>query len=234
MIEQRTTDWMKLRMGKITASECAVLMKNNRKKEPFSDATYSYLDKKVMERYIPDVGGNMEEYIEGHTITNAAMRYGTELEPMARQRYAERMDYEVMEVEFLPLKGFEMFCGASADGIVRKHIPTGEILNGGVELKCPYTVESHLTHLLLAKPEDLLEAKPEYYWQCVLNMLAWDADWWDFVSFCPYVGKTKQLKVLRIHRDKEIDGQLIQRITLATEYMKQRISEINSIETLII
>src|SRR3712207_8104781 len=67
---------------------------------------------------------------------------------------------------------------------------------GGIEIKNPFYIEHHLEYLLLETPDDLLALKPEYYWQCRLNMLAWDLDWYDFVSFCPYVSKSKQLKVL--------------------------------------
>src|SRR3712207_1187123 len=207
MIEQRSLEWHRARLGMITASEFHYLMKSHKEDipltvaeieaykvehpraknipttkkvdMPFSDATYTYLNRKVMERYIPE-GGVMDEYIEERQISNRAMDYGTMMESVARNRYAEEMDCEVIEVEFVPLKGFEKFCGVSADGIVRSK-------GGGIEIKNPFYIEHHLEYLLLETPDDLLALKPEYYWQCRLNMLAWDLDWYDFVSFCPYV-----------------------------------------------
>lgn len=192
---------------------------------PFSDATYTYLDRKIMERYIPKNGAD-EEYIYLHDISNKAMIYGTDNESSARRCYAKRMGYEVMEVEFIPLDGYEKFCGVSSDGIVRYE-------KGGVELKCPYNIEHHVENLLMQNENDLLELRPEYYWQVRLNMLAWDTEWWDFVSFCPFISPSKQLKVLRIYRDNEIDNEIKKRLDLAVSYIKERMNQIDKIPTII-
>lgn len=226
MIEQRSIEWHRERLGKITASEFHNLMKNNRKKEPFSDATYTYLNRKVMERYIPMDEGTADEYIDLHTISNAAMRYGTEMEDMARNAYAEAMGYEVMQVEFVPLKGYEQICGASADGIIREE-------SGGVEIKCPFSIEHHLDYLLLSDVNDLHDLRPEYYWQMRLCMLVWDLQWYDFVSYCPYVSRSKQLKVLRMFRNSEIDAEITSRLDLARSYMMDQIAKINNTQMII-
>ncbi len=154
------------------------------------------------------------------------MNYGTDTESLARDTYAEIMGYEVMEVEFVPLKGYETICGASADGIVRNE-------KGGCEIKCPFAIEHHLEYMMLQSAADLLALKPEYYWQVRLNMLVWDLDWYDFISFCPYISKSKQMKVLRIFRDKEIDKEIFKRLDLATQYMIEKIEEINNIQMII-
>lgn len=254
IIEQRTVEWAKSRMGMITASEFSNLMKSSKQEVPmteeevaaykaehpraknipttkkveaaFSDATYTYLNRKIMERYIPKNDGTMDEYIEIHDITNRAMQYGTDFEASAREAYASLMGYEVMEVGFEPLKGYEKICGVSSDGIVRQE-------KGGIEIKCPYTIEHHMDYLLLENIEQLLDIKPEYYWQMRLNMLAWDLEWYDFVSYCPYVSKSKQLKVLRMYRDKEIDKEIYYRLDLAKDYMAKQIEKINNIQTII-
>lgn len=253
MIEQRSLEWHKQRLGFITASEFHNMMKNSKSEVPmtedeieayktehpraknipttkkvevaFSDATYTYLNRKIMERYIPK-NGAADEYIEMHDITNRAMQYGTDLESMAREEYAKAMGYEVMEVEFALLEGYKDICGVSADGIVRKE-------NGGCEIKCPFLIEHHMEYLMLQNIEELLDLKPEYYWQMRLNMLAWNLDWYDFVSFCPYISRSKQLKVLRMFRDKEIDKEICRRLDLAKEYMKEKINAINNIQTII-
>lgn len=254
MIEQRSSEWLKQRIGCITASEFHYLMKNHKEDVPltddeieaykaehprakniptckkldmpFSDATYTYLNRKIMERYIPQ-GDVLDEYIEERQISNRAMDYGTLMESSARSRYAEETDSEVIEVGFVPLDGFEKFCGASADGIVRSK-------DGGIEIKCPFLIEHHLEYLLMKNPEDLLALKPEYYWQVCLNMLVWDRKWWDFVSYCPYVSKSKQMKILRIYRDKDIDKEIIKRVGLAVDYMRSKIEQIDKVETKII
>ncbi len=254
MIEQRSLDWHKARLGFITASEFHNLMKNSKAEVPmteaeieayktehpkaknipttkkvevpFSEATYTYLNRKLMERYIPKDSGTTDEYVELHDISNRAMNYGTDTESLARDTYAEIMGYEVMEVEFVPLKGYETICGASADGIVRNE-------KGGCEIKCPFAIEHHLEYMMLQSAADLLALKPEYYWQVRLNMLVWNLDWYDFISFCPYISKSKQMKVLRIFRDKEIDKEIFTRLDLATKYMIEKIEEINNIQMII-
>lgn len=254
MIEQRSLEWHKQRLGVITASEFYNLMKNSKQEVPmtdeeieayktehpraknipttkkvevaFSDASYTYLNRKIMERYIPKDSGTCDEYVEMHDVSNRAMQYGTNIESMARDAYAEAMGYEVMEVEFVSLKGFEGFCGSSADGIVRYE-------DGGCEIKCPFNIEHHLDYLMLQTIDELKELKPEYYWQMRLNMLTWDLKWYDFISYCPYISKSKQLKVLRMYRDEKIDSQMIERLTLAKEYMISEIQKINNIQTII-
>ena len=254
MIEQRSQEWFRQRVGLIAASEFHCLMKDHKEdvpltndeieayktehpksrnipttkkvNMPFSDATYTYLNRKIMERYIPK-NGTLDEYIEDRTVSSRAMDYGTLMESSARNRYAAETNSEVIEVEFLPLEGYEKFCGVSADGIVRSK-------DGGIEIKCPFLIEHHLEYLLMGKPEDLLELKPEYYWQIHLNMLAWDRAWWDFVSYCPYVSKSKQIKILRIYRDNTIDKEIVSRISLAVAYMKKKMQQINEVQTKIL
>lgn len=253
-MEQRTTEWMLARLGKITASEVSNLMKEHKepmteeelaafkaanpksrvttKTVPFSDASYTYLNGKVMENYLPlgssDVRSRniVEEYIEQHSFSNRATEWGVMMEDSARDRYAETMGYEVLQVGFVPYEKYPNLAGASPDGMVREE-------RGGLEIKCPFTLEKHLQHLLYEKPDDLKENEPEYYWQCYMNMLVTDCLFWDFVSFNPYVSRSKQLKVLRIPRDENEISLLAERIDLAVEYIRLQMDRINNMEMII-
>ncbi len=254
MIEQRTVEWFKQRLGKMTASELYVITKDRKvamsdeelaeykaanpksrvttKVVPFSDATFTYLNRKVMENNMPlwskDIASQnmIEEYIEQHNVTNRAMQWGTELEPMARDKYAEQMGYEVFEVGFTPYKEYPNLAGGSPDGVIREE-------KGIIEIKCPYTLEKHLEHFLYTNPEDLKENNEQYYWQCVMNMLVTDTDFCDFISYCPYVSQSKQLKVLRIPRNEEEIKFLKERITLAVNYIKVQLTILNDIPSII-
>lgn len=253
-MEQRTNEWQRARLGKLTASEISVLMGNH--KEPmtdeelaaykaanpksrittknvaFSEATFTYLNRKVMENYLPlnsksqEAVNTVDEYIELHSFSNAATRFGTEWEDYARSAYAEVMGYEVLQVGFVPYWKYPNLAGASPDGMVRQE-------NGGVEIKCPYTLEKHLMHMMYEKQEELKDNEPEYYWQSVMGMLVTDCDFWDFVSFSPYIGKSKQLKVLRIERRSEDIELLTQRIDLAAKYMKECFKKIENINLIV-
>ncbi|MBO4787072.1 MAG: YqaJ viral recombinase family protein [Prevotella sp.] len=254
MIEQRTIEWHKQRLGKITASEIYVLAKDRKvamtdeelaeykaanpksrvttKVVPFSDATFTYLNRKVMENSMPlwskdVVSINMiEEYVEQHNVTNRAMQWGTDLEPMARDKYAEVMGYEVFEVGFIPYAKYPNLCGGSPDGLIREE-------KGMIEIKCPYTLEKHLEHFLYAKPDDLKEGNEQYYWQCIANMLFTDTEYCDFVSYCPYVSPSKQIKVLRIPRNEDDIKLLTERIKLAVDYIKIQLAILNDVKAII-
>lgn len=247
-------EWKRQRLGKITGSEIYVLTKNHKRamtdeelaafkaanpksrvttvEEAFSDATYTYLNRKVMENYLPLTSQSIaavnavNEYIEEHTVSNKAMQYGTFWEDAARRRYAEVMNCEVLEVGFEPYKQYPNLVGVSPDGMVRES-------KGGVEIKCPFTMEKHLQHFLYSTPLDLKENDEQYYWQCVACMLVTDCDYWDFVSFNPYLSVSKQLKILRIPRDEQDINLLRSRITLSVEYMREKMRELDNIPIII-
>ena len=77
------------------------------------------------------------------------------------------------------------------------------------------------------------ENEEEYYWQCMANILFTGTEFCDFVSYCPYVSKSKQIKILRIYRNEEDIKLLTDRISLAIQYMKDRIDNIKNIQTII-
>lgn len=247
-------DWKRQRLGKITASEIYCLMKDRKepmtekelaewkaanpksrtttKVVPFSDATFTYLNRKIMENYLPVNSESVEalnmvdEYIEEHSIQNSAMRYGTFWEDSARERYAEEMGYNVKQVGFIPYDRFPNLVGVSPDGLVEEE-------NGGCEFKCPFSLEKHLQHLMYNTPQDLKDNEEEYYWQCYANMLVTGRDFWDFVSFNPYISYSKQIKILRIHRDEDEINSLIGRIVLAVEYIRDKMHELDKIDKII-
>ena len=194
------------------------------KEVPFSEGSYTYMNKKIAERYMPD--NDFIEYIEFNQIRNKAVEHGEFWEEEARQRYCDVMGEEVYQVGFIPITGFENICGGSPDGIVRYR-------NGIIEIKCPFNPWVHQDYLLMEKPEDLKELKLEYYCQIQTNILATDSEYGDFVSFDPRTSRSKQLKVLRIPKDEEMCSELISRLSLAKKYFMERIEKINNVPTII-
>lgn len=250
---QRNRDWYLARKGKITASECYVLLNNSKvamteeelkvwkeqnpksrittKEVPFSSGTYTYLDEKIAEMYMPE--NSFIEYMEECKFETKAMQWGTFWEEGARNRYQEALGYEVLDAPFIPLKGFENFAGGSPDGINRD-------VNGIIEIKCPYNPAVHMKHFLFTKPEDLKEDNLQYYVQTQYNMicvgqeLGTEIDFCDFISYDPRTSKSKQLKVLRIPADKEMQGVLVERTELAVAYLREKIESINAMQPTII
>lgn len=259
---QRTTEWYLARKGKITASECYVLL-NNSKGEvpltqeeqeqfrqehpraklpetkkvdvPFSTGTYTYLDDKIAEMYMPD--NSFIEYMEDKP-SNRAMQWGTFWEEGARNRYIEATSYEVLDSPFVALKGFENFAGGSPDGIIRNNEDTNGY-KGIIEIKSPYNPTVHLRHFLYERPEDLKEDNLQYYVQCQYNMLCvskefdTEVEFCDFISYDPRTSKSKQLKVLRIPADQEMQELLLTRTGLAVDYLRQQIERINKMQSII-
>lgn len=260
---QRTQEWYLARKGKLTASECYVLLNNSKgevpltKEEqeqfraehprakmpetkkvevPFSTGTYSYLDEKIAEMYMPE--NSFIEYMEECKPSNRAMQWGTFWEEGARNRYIEATGFEVLDAPFIPLKEFENFAGGSPDGVIRLGgSPNGA--NGIIEIKSPFNPAVHLKHFLYEKPEDLKEDNLQYYVQCQYNMLCvgreydYEVEFCDFISYDPRTSKSKQLKVLRIPADKEMQKQLMERTQLAVEYLRGRIESINKMRSII-
>lgn len=253
-LEQRSMEWRRARLGKLTSSDISVLMKDHKesmtddelaaykaanpksrvttKVVPFSDATFTYLNRKVMEHFMPVDSDDqysqncIDEYIEMHSQESMATRYGSDMESMAREKYAEAMGYEVFETGFAPYEKYPRLVGGSPDGIIRQE-------NGIIEIKCPFTLEKHLQHLMYETQDDLLKNEEEYYWQCIANMLFTGADFCDFVSYCPYVSKSKQIKILRVRRNDYDIRLLSDRIALAVQYMKDKIDNINNVQSII-
>ncbi len=246
-MEQRTNEWFLSRKGKMTASEIYLLLNNHKeamteeelkaykeanpksrvttKEVPFSDGTFTWLNHKIAEYFMPDEA--FIEDMENRQVPNRAMQHGEFWEPEARKRYAQAMGYEVFEVGFIPLEGYEKFAGGSPDGMIREE-------NGLIEIKCAWNPETHQDYLLFEKPEDLKEYNLQYYAQMQMNIIVTDCNFCDFVAFDPRTSESKQLKILRIPKDEEMCNTLMQRIELAKEYYKERINKINNIQNIIL
>ena len=243
---QRTREWFLDRRGKMTASEIYLLLNNRKvpmtddelaafkaanpksrvttKEAPFSDGTFTWLNRKVAEYFMPDEA--FLEDIELKQLNSRAVQHGEFWEPEARNRYAQEMGYEVYEVGFIPLKGYENFCGGSPDGMIRQE-------PGIIEIKCAWNPEVHQDYLLFEKPQDLKEYNLQYYAQMQLNIIITECLFCDFVAFDPRTSHSKQIKILRIPKDEEMCDTLLQRIDLAKEYYKERIGKLNKIQTII-
>ena len=171
MIEQRTEAWFLSRLGKVTASRVADVIAKT--KSGPSASRENYATQLVLERLTNSVG---EAY------SNAAMQWGTDQEPNARNVYELKMSTFVKEVGFIDHPTIDM-SGASPDGFV------GE--DGLVEIKCPNS-STHIDTLVSQKvPAKYL---PQMQWQ----MACTGRKWCDFVSFDPRMPENLQLFVKRI------------------------------------
>ena len=201
LIQQRTPEWFKIRRGKITSSEIHKIMGE----KGLSDTAKAYLLEKVCEHY----GGVTEP------ATSHALEWGTELEPVAIEHYTKITGTEVHKSPFLIVTDEY---GGSPDGLIKP--------DGIIEVKCPYKSANHFKHGLINTPAKFKKTAPNYYYQCVSNMICAEANWCDFVSFDPRVSEDYQMFIYRLELDQEEVRYVQERLDLAVHYMVNLRTEI--------
>lgn len=173
-MEQRTEDWYKARLGKVTASRVADILAKT--KSGYSASRDNYMAQLICERLTNT---------QAESFTNAAMQWGTEQEPFARAAYEVAKGVLVEEEGFVPHPVITM-AGASPDGLI------GE--DGLVEIKCPNTA-THIDTLLT----QTVPAK--YITQMQFQMACTGRQWCDFVSYDPRMPEKTRMFVKRVERD---------------------------------
>jgi putative phage-type endonuclease len=144
------------------------------------------------------------------TFQNAAMAWGIEHEPKARQAYEILTENDVSEVGFVYHPSLP-WSGASPDGLV------GD--DGLVEIKCP-TEATHMATLEGA-------AIPKNY----MLQMQWQIDccergWCDFVSYDPRWPVAMRLHHQRVERNQEIIDQLRADVQSALDEIEQRVEKL--------
>lgn len=185
-MEQGSPEWFAARCGCVTASRVADIIARTKSGPSASRANYAA--QLIAERLTGTVG---ESY------SNAAMEWGTAIEPEARVAYEFLHNAAVIEVGFVPHPTIEL-SGASPDGLV------GE--DGLVEIKCPNTA----THIetLIGKV-----VPGKYVTQMQWQMACTGRKWCDFVSFDPRLPETMSLFVKRVPRDPAMIAELEGEVT---------------------
>lgn len=176
-IVQGTEEWRALRVGKVTASRVADVVR--RTKSGYSTSRKNYSAFLLCER----LTGRPTE-----TFKSAEMNWGTEKEPDARAAYEFMRDVTVDQVAFVDHPSIRM-SGASPDGLV------GE--DGLIEIKCPNTA-THLDSLLYGGVDE------DYVIQMQWQMACTGRQWCDYVSFDPRLPPHLQLFIKRIPRDQKL------------------------------
>jgi len=203
MTEQRTEEWFKQRLGKVTASAIANVIAKTKTGPSASRENYS--TQLTLER----LTGQQAEF-----YTNAAMEWGTATEPQARQRYEIYRDVFVDEVGFIIHPTIEM-SGASPDGFV------GE--DGLVEIKCPESKTQMETLLNQKVPTKYM---PQMQWQLACT----GRKWCDFVSFDPRMPENLQIFVQRVERNDLYIKMLEEEVTLFLAEIEEKVKILRNIK----
>lgn len=186
MIEQGSDDWVKLRLGKATASRMADVVAKT--KTGYGASRANYMGELIAERL---TGTRAEQY------TNAAMAWGTEKEPDAIAAYEFLTNAEIERVAFVPHPKIGM-SGASPDGLVGG--------DGLVEVKCPNT-STHIETLLGQS------VPGKYVTQIMWQLACTGRQWCDFVSFDPRMPDSMRLFIRRIPRNDAAIAELEKEVT---------------------
>lgn len=185
--EQRSDEWHKIRIGKVTASRISDVIAKT--KTGVSTSRQNYLVQLVSERLTGK---------KGDSFVNQAMLDGIQRESAARELYERTRGVSVTEVGFFDHPVIKN-SGASPDGAVNAE-EEGKYA-GLIEIKCP--IETTHTNTLMSKsvPSKYI---PQMQWQLACT----GAKWVDFVSYNPNFPEELQLFVARVDRDDTYIGEL--------------------------
>jgi putative phage-type endonuclease len=175
-MEQRTEEWLKARVGKLTASRCDDALATTKTGE---SAYRRNLRLQILAERLTGIATVIPE--------TPAMRWGTENEPVARLKFSSETGLQVDEVGFIEhpiLKGF----GASPDGYTS---------DGGVlEIKCPQGPK-HIENILAGKIPKEYQAQLLAQLSCTGRKFAY------WCSFHPMFPNKTQIKIIKFQPDEE-------------------------------
>ena len=177
MMEQRSDEWFKIRLGKATASRIADICA--RTKTGYAATRANYLSQLVRERLLG---------VPEPSYCNAAMQWGIDTEAEARRAYEFHIDRDVIEVGFTDHPTIAM-AGCSPDGLV------GD--KGMVELKCPIPATHQETLLGKKFPDKYIK---QAYFQLACHP---EREWNDLTSYDPRWPEPMRLFIQRIERDDD-------------------------------
>ena len=130
---------------------------------------------------------------------NAAMQWGTDTEPYAREAYEIETGDVVEQAGFLPHSDMP-WVGCSPDGLLG--------IEGGIEIKCPERSVIHVETLQGGS------VPTEHVAQIQGSMWVTGRRFWDFVSYDPRMPEKLRLYIQRVKRDDEYIANLAKQVAL--------------------
>lgn len=201
---QGTLEWHKKRVGKVTASRVADIIRTSRTKGQPSASRTRYLGELVSERLTgqPTMDG----------FKSADMMRGNEVEAEARDHYAVTMNAAVTRIDFVDHPIIAM-TGASPDAFVDG--------DGLLELKCPAT-HTYL-EVLRGAPID-----PDYLTQMHWQMACTGRVWCDFVNYDNRLPAAMRMHRQRVMRDPKRIAELETEVRRFQKEIEDTIAELDA------
>ena len=176
--EQGSPNWLRARLGCITASRASDLIARDRSGKGPGKSRKTYLRQLVAE---VATGQQKEQGSFKQT------EHGHEHEATAREMFAFHVGLPVQQVPFI-YGDISMRYGCSPDGIADE--------NSGVEIKAPYDTAVYLDFLLDG------EIKPEYIDQIQFSMHCANLPYWHMAMHDPRMRK-QSFHAVTLERDEE-------------------------------
>jgi len=202
MIEQGTPEWLLSRCGKATGSRIADVCAKT--KTGWGASRKNYEAQLIAERLTGTVADS---------FTNAAMLWGTETEPKAREVYEAMHLVSVEQVGSIDHPTIDM-TSASPDGLV------GD--DGLVEIKCPNTA-THIDTLLSKK------VPKKYVLQMQWQMAVTGRKWCDFMSYDPRLPEHLATFIQRVDRDDDLIKETEETVSGFLDDLANKIRELEEI-----
>lgn len=224
MEAQRTIEWYRKRLGKITGSELWKLMgKGRNKDEMFSETAKTYIFQLAAERDMNPAVVNddvlFEEYLNQTDITSKAMRWGTEQESNARRLYEKITCRRIVDVGSCLHPEINYFA-SSPDGFYCSD--EGE--KGCLEIKCTGQAAYMKYKSEIKDNATLLLTESKYFFQCQAHMMCLKADWCDFVIYNPF--QNHPIHIVRIHPDDSCFKAIKMKVEAANSMIERLINKL--------
>lgn len=197
---QGSEEWLNARAGSLGASRVAEVIAKT--KSGYAASRDNVMADLVIEQL---TGAPIP-----NKFTNAAMAWGTEMEPEARKAYEFHRAAEVVEVGIVrhPTIGGTH---ASPDGMV------GE--DGLIEIKCP-TSATHIETLTGGNIPGKYMTQMQWQLNCT------GRKWCDFVSYDPRMPESMRFFCQRVHRDDDMIAELEKEVVIFLNEVRGKVMEL--------
>lgn len=233
--EQGTLKWHRDRFGMFTSSRCGVLLQQNKEKNGFGEKAWGYIreilrDRRLDENIVKD-DEQFSLYLKRLRKSNFAMDYGSEMEVLSNDLFAEKMNVDITKVGFIKKT---YYYGGSPDGICFAKLPKSNLKKIGkplfiVEYKnpTPDTYNDYLDRLFTSSDVKKLETSSGYrncyYSQVQLNIHICNVDY-GYLEITDYMFKKKKI-IIKIEKDVDHIERLIEKIRDANEWVEKKLKE---------
>ena len=222
---QREISWFRSRVGFLTGSKIADIMKSGRKKdEIFSETAKAYLFQVAGERlfnpsFLND-DGIFQDYLELTSVSTKAMQFGSDQEDAAKSLFMQMNFPEGEIVELSSCKHDTIpYFAASPDGAIYGRDGSNIKI---IEVKCP-NINTYMKYrTLIHDAASLKEVEPKYYWQMMAEMSCTGATSGIFITYCPWL--SKPIHWAEIERNVDDVNLMESRVMLANEFIDEIIN----------